>query len=193
MRKPTESDRELAERTRNGDDNAFRALVEKHQQGAFAVALGIVHDRDDALDICQEAFVRAYRGMAGFDGRSQFFTWLYRIVHNLAIDHLRKRRVQTVHLGDAERNLAADECISFNPARNLGNEQLRERLTQALEKLSPSHRSVLLMREVQGLSYKQIAEATGCAIGTVMSRLFHARRNLQRELLPDLEAFDLAA
>jgi RNA polymerase sigma-70 factor (ECF subfamily) len=193
MRKPGESDRQLAERTRNGDDRAFRVLVERHQQGAFAVALGLVHDRDDALDICQEAFVRAHRGLAGFDGRAQFFTWLYRIVHNLAIDHLRKRRVQTVHLGDAERNLAAEECIAFNPARKLGNEQLRERLTEALEKLSPSHRSVLVMREVQGLSYKQIAEATGCAIGTVMSRLFHARRNLQRELLPDREAFDLAA
>lgn len=193
MRKTGESDRQLVERTKGGDQAAFRALVERHQQGAFAVALGMVHDRDDALDICQEAFVRAYRGISGFDGLAQFFTWLYRIVHNLAVDHLRKRRIQTVSLGDAERTLATEEGVYHNPTRRLCNEQLRERLLEALEKLTPSHRSVLVLREVQGLSYKQIAEASGCAIGTVMSRLFHARKNLQRELEFDEDVMELAA
>src|SRR5262245_42401277 len=94
-------DHQLVEQARKGDQAALRVLVEKYQRKAFAVALGIVRDRDDALDICQEAFLRAYKGLDSFDGDAQFFTWLYRIVHNLAIDHVRRRRFQTVSLDDS--------------------------------------------------------------------------------------------
>ena len=183
MRNDLRSDEQLVEKARKGDQAAFRVLVEKYQGKAFSVALGIVRDHDDALDICQDAFLRAYRGLDAFDGQSQFFTWLYRIVHNLAIDLLRRRRFQTVSLDDADKAVPiADSSPDSDPERNLSRQNLCDRLNEGLAALSPVQRAVLTLREVQGLSYKEIAEAVGCSIGTVMSRLFHARKSLLKAL-----------
>jgi RNA polymerase sigma-70 factor (ECF subfamily) len=176
------SDSELIAKARKGHTGALRLLVERYQQRVFAVALGLVHNREDALDISQEAFLRVHRSLDSFEGDSQFFTWLYRIVYNLCIDHLRRRRFETVALDDIAEPIQEEEPLDADPLRKLDNEQLRERLNTALAALTPAHRAVLILREVEGLSYKEIAAVVGCTMGTVMSRLFHARKNLQRQL-----------
>jgi RNA polymerase sigma-70 factor (ECF subfamily) len=186
------SDLQLVERARGGDAVAFRALVERHQRKAFAVALGLLRHREDAMDVCQDAFLRAHRGLASFDGNAQFFTWLYRIIYNLCIDQLRRRRFEQVSIDDADARgeLEAPTTSEDDPVRRVNREELRARLDAALQELSPAHRAVLVLREVQGLSYKEIADVVGCQIGTVMSRLFHARKNLEKALRAD-ETLDL--
>jgi len=188
VRDETSSDPQLIERSLRGDDDAFRALVERYERKAFAVAVSIVRDHDEASNICQEAFLRVYRRLDSFDGQSQFFTWLYRIIHNLSIDHLRRAR-PTVSLEESLYHRAALAHVDTDPVWRLESNRLGERIRDALDRLSPAHREVVTLREINGLSYKQIADVMDCAIGTVMSRLFHARKVLQRELLDEAEAF----
>ena len=181
-------ERELVEAARRGDGPAFRTLVERYQRRAFAVALGMLHDPDDARDVCQEAFLKAHKALAGFAGDAQFFTWLYRIVMNQCIDHLRKKRGEQVEFDDALTNEASDDegiaprRLGFDPQRALQDKELRQRIQHALAQLSPVHRAVLLMREVEGLSYQEMADQAGVSIGTIMSRLFHARKKMQKML-----------
>jgi RNA polymerase sigma-70 factor (ECF subfamily) len=184
-------ERKLVEDARRGDANAFRALVQKNQRRAYAVALGMVHDPDDARDITQEAFLKVHKNLATFEGDAQFFTWLYRIVMNLAIDHLRKKRGEKVEFDDTLSHESDDDTgiaprrTGFDPAKALTDKELREKIRGALSKLSPVHRAVLVMREVDGLSYQEMAEQTGVSIGTIMSRLFHARKKMQKMLLEE--------
>jgi RNA polymerase sigma-70 factor (ECF subfamily) len=192
MRNDTRLDQELVARARKGDESAFRLLVEKYQRKAFAVAFGIVRDHDDANDICQEAFLRAWRGLPTFDGEAQFFTWLYRILHNLAIDEVRRRRFQHVSLGDTPLPLA-DGSVLGDPEGNLARRKLAARLDEGLSALSPVQRAVLMLREVEGLSYQEIADTVGCSIGTVMSRLFHARKKLLKAVEAQKGSLELAA
>jgi len=192
-------DRKLVEDARRGNATAFRELVIRHQRRAYAVALGMVHDPDDARDICQEAFLKVHKSLATFEGDAQFFTWLYRIVVNLAIDHLRKRRGQKVEFDDTQANDDPDEGgiaphrTGFDPARALSDKELRNKIVAALDKLSPAHRAVLVMREVEGLSYQEMAETMNCSIGTIMSRLFHARKKMQQMLIEYRKAATPAA
>lgn len=160
---------------RAGDRAGFEWLVRRHQQRALAVALGVLRNREDARDACQEAFLRVYRGLDRFDGESQFTTWLHRIVVNLCIDRLRGAAPAGVALDDVLPTLAGDD----DPGRALEGSELGERIRAALDRLSSNHRTVLVLREVQGLSYQEIADAMACSVGTVMSRLFHARRKMQ--------------
>ena len=175
------SDPELIARARGGDAGAFRLLVERHQRRVVAIALGMLRNRQDALDVCQEAFLRVHCALGTFDGEAQFFTWLYRIVHNLCIDQLRRRRFE-VAFDERDASLVPAPSTSADPARALGDRELRARFAEAMATLTPAHRAVLTLRELEGLSYQQIADVVGCSIGTVMSRLFHARRNLQKQL-----------
>jgi RNA polymerase sigma-70 factor (ECF subfamily) len=192
-------DKQLVEAARQGDAAAFRELVQRHQRRAYAVALGMVHDPDDARDVCQEAFLKVHKNLATFEGEAQFFTWLYRIVANLCIDHLRKRRGMKVEFDDALANDDPDEAgispqrTGFDPARALADKELRAQIMTALDKLSPAHRSVLVMREVDGLSYQEMADLMKCSIGTIMSRLFHARKKMQTMLLEYRKAATPAA
>jgi RNA polymerase sigma-70 factor (ECF subfamily) len=192
-------DKQLVEAARQGDATAFRELVQRHQRRAYAVALGMVHDPDDARDVCQEAFLKVHKNLATFEGEAQFFTWLYRIVANLCIDHLRKRRGMKVEFDDALANDDPDEAgispqrTGFDPARALADKELRAQIMAALDKLSPAHRSVLVMREVDGLSYQEMADLMKCSIGTIMSRLFHARKKMQTMLLEYRKAATPAA
>ncbi len=193
-------ERKLVDEARRGDPGAFRELVKRYQRRAYAVALGMVHDHDDARDICQEAFLKVHKNLAGFEGDAQFFTWLYRIVMNLSIDLLRKKRGEKVEFDDTRAVDDADDDAGitprrtgFDPGRALHDKELRGRLREALAKLSPSHRAVLVMREVDGLSYKEMADIAGCSIGTVMSRLFHARKKMQKMLLEYRDATETAA
>jgi RNA polymerase sigma-70 factor (ECF subfamily) len=192
-------DRQLVDAARNGDANAFRELVIRHQRRAYAVALGMLHDPDDARDVCQEAFLKVHKSIGTFEGEAQFFTWLYRIVMNLCIDHLRKKRGQQVEFDDAQSHDDPDEGgiapvrTGFDPARALADKELRNQILGALDKLSPTHRAVLVMREVDGLSYQEMADTMKCSIGTIMSRLFHARKKMQTMLIAYRKATHSAA
>jgi len=186
-------DRELVTRAQGGDRAAFRTLFERYSRRAYSLAFGVVRNPDDALDVVQDAFIKAHRHLDKFEGQASFYTWLYRIVMNLAIDHLRKhRRQRPVDFSDAtvegDQGSVSDDTLlprilGGNPGRALLDKEIRERIAQALDELSDNHRAVLVMRELEGLSYEEMAQAMGCSKGTIMSRLFHARRNMQKRLL----------
>jgi RNA polymerase sigma-70 factor, ECF subfamily len=184
-------DRELVESARKGDRDAFRTLFERYHRRAYALAFGVVRHPDDALDVVQDAFIKAHKYLDKFEGNSSFYTWLYRIVMNLAIDHLRKhRRQKPVELDEQHLEEGAGvgddallpKILGSNPGRALLDKEIRARIDQALGELSDNHRSVLVMRELEGLSYEEMAQAMNCSKGTIMSRLFHARKNMQRRL-----------
>jgi RNA polymerase sigma-70 factor (ECF subfamily) len=187
-RREAEEDRELIERAQRGDQAAFRALVERHQRRAFAIAMGLVHDENDARELVQDAFLRVYKGLGAFQGGSSFFTWLYRIVMNLAIDLMRKPGRRDLEL---QENQAADEAAELplvsridgaDPIDVIRRREIAGRIQAALDALPAIHRGVILMREVEGMSYDEMAQAMGVSKGTIMSRLFHARQKLQRAL-----------
>ncbi|HZS42383.1 MAG TPA: sigma-70 family RNA polymerase sigma factor [Polyangia bacterium] len=193
----TTDETHLVDAARRGDHAAYRTLVERHQRKAFAVAFGILRDADAARDACQDAFLKAHQSLASFEGTSQFYTWLYRVVVNLCLDQLRRRKLECVEL-DERRAIAGDveliaPRLSSDPDATLAAKELRLRLEHVFARLSPAHRAVLTLREVNQLSYKEIADAVGCSIGTVMSRLFHARRNAQALLRQEPDFESLAA
>jgi RNA polymerase sigma-70 factor (ECF subfamily) len=183
-------DHELVEQARRGSQPAFRALVERHQRKVFAMALAMLKDADAARDVVQDAFIKVHQHLGDFHGQSGFYTWLYRIAMNLCIDRTRRsKRFAHVEFDDTQVHEGAEfevapHRLGFDPAQALTDKEIRERVLAALEELSPNHRAVIVMREVEGLSYKEIADAMGCSQGTVMSRLFHARRRMQELLKP---------
>ncbi len=187
-------DRELVESAKAGDRDAFRSLFERYHRRAYALALGVVRHPDDALDVVQDAFIKAHKYLDKFEGNSSFYTWLYRIVMNLAIDHIRKhRRIKPVELDEAKLEDGGDDSLiprilGGNPGRALMDKEIRARIDQALGELSENHRAVLVMRELEGLSYEEMARTMDCSKGTIMSRLFHARRNMQKRLLDLVDA-----
>jgi RNA polymerase sigma-70 factor (ECF subfamily) len=183
-------DRELVESARKGDRDAFRTLYDRYHRRAYALAFGVLRHQDDALDVVQDAFIKAHRYLDKFEGNSSFYTWLYRIVMNLAIDHLRKhRRVRPVELDEQhlEEGVGDDsllpKVLGGNPGRALLDKEIRARIDEALGELSENHRAVLVMRELEGMSYEEMAQAMNCSKGTIMSRLFHARKNMQKRLV----------
>ncbi len=186
-------DRELVAAAQRGDRDAFKTLFERYHRRAYALALGVVRHPDDALDVVQEAFIKAHKYLDKFEGNASFYTWLYRIVMNLAIDHLRKhRKVKPVELDETRLEAEGDDpllprILGGNPGQALIDKQIRARIDTALDQLSENHRAVLVMRELEGLSYEDMAQAMNCSKGTIMSRLFHARRNMQKRLLDLLD------
>jgi RNA polymerase sigma-70 factor (ECF subfamily) len=186
-----EQDRVLVDKARAGDMGAFRQLVERHQRRAFAVAFALVRDDNDARDVVQDAFLRVFKSLPTFEGGSSFFTWLYRIVTNLSIDLIRKPGRQTNELNesrvDADDELDVDVPLvgrldGADPADVVRRREIAARLEAALAALPSYHRAVIVMREVEGLSYEEMAQVMGVSKGTIMSRLFHARQKLQRTL-----------
>jgi RNA polymerase sigma-70 factor (ECF subfamily) len=191
-----DDDRSLVARARAGDHAAFRVLFERYHRRAFGLAYGVVKNPDDALDVVQDAFIKAHKHLGNFEGTSSFYTWLYRIVMNVAIDHLRRgKRVKNVEWDDAaggqqlEAEAAAGDdgllprMLDENPGKTLIRKEIREQIASALDTLSDNHRAVLVMRELEGMSYEEMAQAMRCSKGTIMSRLFHARKNMQRRLV----------
>lgn len=181
------ADAVLVERAGRGDSIAFSELVNRHYPRAVRVAFGLLDSRADAEDVVQEAFARVHRRLASFQGNSGFYTWLYRIVVNLSIDKLRHYKRQR-WFGVADERLL-DQAPPLwhgvdgrDPRLSVERRELGERLQRALAQLPEIHRAVLLLRELEGMSYDEIARALGVKKGTVMSRLFHARRAMQREL-----------
>ncbi len=182
-------DKKLVAQARTGDRQAFGKLVEQYQRRVYALAFGILRQREDAWDVAQEAFVKAYKNLDRFEGNSAFYTWLYRITYNLSIDTLReKARRETVDL-DENRKVedalqATGRTTTGHPDEMAQRKELADVLKKAMHKLSDKHRAIIVLREVEGLSYEEMAEVLGISKGTVMSRLFHARQNLQSLLKP---------
>ncbi len=182
-----EQDRALIELAQKGDKLAFKKLVLRHQRRAFAIALGLLRDEQDAREVVQEAFLRVHRGLDSFHGGSSFFTWLYRIVTNLSIDLIRKPSRRDAELDESREIDEADIPLlsrieGADPLDAIRRGEIRNKLEAALEALPVYHRGVIVMREVEGMSYEEMAEAMGVSKGTIMSRLFHARQKLQRAL-----------
>jgi RNA polymerase sigma-70 factor (ECF subfamily) len=185
-----DADVDLVKRAQGGDAYAFDALVVRYRGKVYGMCYHFVQNEQDAWDLAQEAFIKAWRALPTFKLDSAFYTWLYRISHNTAYDWLRKRKIESDGEFDDEihRNVAAGaEAVphaEIRPDDALRNVELGDRIRRAIAQLPPDHRSAILLREVEGLSYDEIAKVTGCNIGTVMSRLFYARKKLQ-ELLKD--------
>ncbi|MDB4946804.1 MAG: polymerase subunit sigma [Labilithrix sp.] len=186
-----EEDRGLIAKAQAGDKAAFKALVERHQRRAFAIALQLVRDENDARELVQDAFLRVFKGLNNFQGGSSFFTWLYRIITNLSIDLIRKPGRQLVDID--ESRFESDEALEADfpllsrvdgsdPADVVRRREIAARLQVALDALPPYHRGVIVMREIEGLSYEEMAQAMNVSKGTIMSRLFHARQKLQKAL-----------
>ena len=152
----------------------------------------MVNNRDDAMDLVQEAFLKAYRNLQRFQGSSSFYTWLYRIVVNVCIDHIRKTGKRVIVDYDdqigREGGVEGEERIrpstlGFDPSKVYGRQELLEQIGRALDSLSPIHKEAIILREIQGLSYQEMADVMNVSKGTVMSRLHHARKNLQEKLV----------
>lgn len=171
-------DHQLVERSRAGDVAAFEELVKRHQGRAYAIAYRMLGNREDAQEVAQEAFARAYFRLGEFRGTAQFKTWLYRILVNLATDQLRRRRPEVLQ----EDAVLQQVSIGENPGQNAERQELRQSIRKAVEALPPDLKTVILLREFEGLSYAEIARVIRRPVGTVMSRLFHARRRLQASL-----------
>lgn len=187
-------DLEVIQRVRNGESEAFRLLVERYQGRAYRLALRVLRDEEAARDAVQDAFVKAYTALARFEGRSSFFTWLYRLVMNQCLDARRRdksgREVAYEEGGGLELEPEASllpvpevDGVRFAPAATLMRKELLAHLARAVEQLPPAARETLLLREVEGLSYAEIATALSIPKGTVMSRLHYARKQLQKLLI----------
>ena len=181
-------DHELVRATLDGDGMAYRCLVERYQGRIYAVIYGMVRNREDARELSQDAFVKAFKNLARFRLESSFYTWLCRISMNVAIDHLRRqklRRTEEFDEGIASRESAGVISLAHHredPGRNLERKRMRERILEEIEKLPDDQRQVLVLREIDGLSYKEISDVMDIPEGTVMSRLYYARKKLQGSL-----------
>ena len=177
------SDWELVKKCQAGETNAFQELVSRYHQKVYMVILGLLRHREDALDVAQETFFRAYRKINGFQGGSSFYTWLYRIAVNISIDKQRHRKRNPLDFrGSMDGVLEAQNEVAKDPFADVQDKELREKLTQAINDLTPEHKAVIVLRTLEGLSYKDIGEILGCSEGTVMSRLHYARKKLQDKI-----------
>ncbi len=180
-------DLSLVSRAQAGDADAFRALVVRYQRKVYALALGVVKDPDLAWDVAQEAFVRVHQHLGEFEAKSTFSTWLFRIATHLSIDAVRReRRAQKDDVDDVNEGDLAEggegilsTALGNDPRENLLRRELAGKIQEALATLPEKHRTILVLREVEGLSYEELAERLKIQKGTVMSRLFHARKKMQ--------------
>ncbi|MCW5550616.1 MAG: sigma-70 family RNA polymerase sigma factor [Verrucomicrobiae bacterium] len=183
-------DKSLVSAAKAGDMFAFEELVARHRDKIYARAYSMMRNEDEALDLSQEAWVKAWQRLKQFQGESSFGTWMTRIVINLCLDQLRRHKRQRAESiealdeesGGVERQMPV---VTVNPTERLERAELRQRIDQALNQLSYAHRTALVLHEFEHMEYKEIAKAMECSIGTVMSRLFYARRKMA-VLLADL-------
>jgi RNA polymerase sigma-70 factor (ECF subfamily) len=186
--------------SRRSRREAFEAIVQRHMKDAYRIALGLVGNREDALELSQEAFYRAYKHFDQLNSKGKFFPWFYQILRNLCFSHLRHRRVRRAHelrmddcglrTGDAEpnpqseiRNPQAERVMDqFDPAAVAERNESKDRLWRAISRLDEKHREVIVLRHFQNLSYEEMAKVLFCNKGTVTSRLFYARQQLKEIL-----------
>lgn len=189
------SDEQLVKAAKRGNTAAFEELVARHRDKIYARAFSMMRNEDEAVDVSQEAWVKSWQRLKQFQGDSSFGTWMTRIVINLCLDQLRKRKRQRAESieemdeesGGVERQMAV---VTVNPTERLERGELRKKIDQALGQLSHEHRTVLVLHEFEEMEYKQIAKTMDCSIGTVMSRLFYARRKMA-VLLANLKTEEL--
>jgi RNA polymerase sigma-70 factor (ECF subfamily) len=180
----------------DGNPSAYEELVNRHRARIFAMIRNMIHQEAEAWDLSQEVFIKAWQALPRFEAKARFSTWLYRIAHNVVYDWTRRRRIESAgELNDGiferERIDSDSQTTPFaaqSPDESLANGELRAKIESALAKISDEHREVVILKDVQGLSYKEIADAVGCSIGTVMSRLFYARQKLQTLLKDEYES-----
>lgn len=181
------TDEELVRSACRGDREAFEELVHRHRDKIYSRAFSMVRNADDAFDLSQEAWIKAWQRLTQFHGDSSFATWMTRITINVCLDFLRRQKrayfesTETLEetVGGVERLLPPSEV---DPLEGLEREELRGRIDAAMAGLSDAHRTVLVLHEYEGLEYKEVAKRMRCSLGTVMSRLFYARRNLAARL-----------
>ncbi len=173
---------EMISRCQQGDQEALKEIFDKYHKKVYRIAYGVVRQREEALDVVQEVFIKLFRSIKHFKGRSHFYTYLYRMVMNTAIDHKRKAGKQFMSSLDEEGSFEPAEEAERGPERILLQKELEERVKLAMDKLPDEQRSALIFRDVEGLSYQEMAEAMGCSIGTVMSRLHYGRKRMQESL-----------
>ncbi len=177
------SDWQLVEKSQAGDADAFQELASRYHQKVFMVILGLMRNREDALDVAQETFFRAFRKIKSFQGGSSFYTWIYRIAVNNAIDAQRKQKRNPLDFHESMDGLFESRNeVAKDPFADVHDRELRENMTKAINELTPEHKAVIVLRTVEGMSYKDIGEILGCSEGTVMSRLHYARKKLQDKL-----------
>ena len=187
------ADSELVLQVRDGDTSAYRVLVEQYQGRIYSMVVGMVKDREEAFDLTQDAFIKAFRNLERFRVESSFYTWLYRIAMNVAIDHLRKQKRRATEeydegIASKDRSGMIDPLHnSHNPGRDLERSRLKDRIFEAMQHIGEEHRQIILLREVEGYSYREISEVMDIPEGTVMSRLFYARKKLQGLLREEFE------
>ncbi len=182
-------DLELVARSQAGDTQAFNELVTRYRSRAFSMTYNMVRNEQDAWDLAQDGFLKAWKSIGRFRGQSSFYTWLYRILMNVSIDWLRKKHIQSgtefddqIGLRNIEPGAVTTPRGELEPSAKISDQELRTRIDAAIAKLSVEHRTVIVMREIDGLEYSEIAGQVGCSMGTVMSRLFYARKKLQTML-----------
>ncbi len=191
-----ESDAALVARSRQGDADAFCELVLRHQDRIYNFVLRSIGDPDDAADLTQDIFVRAYAGLGQFSGRASFQTWLFRIAYNRLADYSRRERAKRRQTMSLDSPSDADDAppvevadLRSNPADEVEREELARKVQEAILQLSHKLRTVIVLYDLEGLSYEEIAAVVGCPLGTVKSRLFHARAELRRRLARYLGRF----
>jgi len=179
-----EDEKEVLLRCRRGEKQAFEIIVKKYMKRAYFIALGLVGQHEDALDLSQEAFIRAYRNIKKFNPEQQFFPWFYQILKNLCFNHLKKiRNHRLASLQQiTETELAAQRNDDFDPNLLVERNEIKDRVWKAIGQLGEKHREIIILRHFQNLSYGEIAEALFCSKGTVMSRLYYARKALKEIL-----------
>jgi RNA polymerase sigma-70 factor (ECF subfamily) len=181
---------DLVKQAQAGDTGAFDQLVSRYRTRVFGMIYNMVHNEQDAWDLAQDSFLKAWKSIARFRGQSSFYTWIYRIVMNVTIDSLRKKQIrgggaefddaiQLKEIDPASRTVPHADAL---PHERMEHKEIRSRIDAAIAQLSPEHRAVILMKEIEEMQYHEIAESLGCSIGTVMSRLFYARKKLQNLL-----------
>jgi len=177
------ADDELVKASQKGDMQAFEELVARHRDKLYARAYSMMRNENEATDLSQEAWVKGWQRLVQFQGDSSFVTWMTRITINLCLDQLRKQKRQRAESieamdeesGGVERQMPV---VNINPSEGLERSELRKRIDRALDQLSYEHRTVLILHEFEELEYKEIAKRMECSIGTIMSRLFYARRKM---------------
>jgi RNA polymerase sigma-70 factor (ECF subfamily) len=179
-------DRPLVARAQAGDLDAYDELIQRHQQRIYGLCYHLTSNHEDANDLAQDTFLKAWKAIGSFKGDASFYTWIYRVAYNTCLNHLKTRRNRTPHLSlnDLDFNAEHDpELVALvshkTPRREAGLAELQKQLNAAMLKLSEEHRTVMVLHDVQGLSHDEIAKITGCNPGTVRSRLFYARQQMQ--------------
>jgi len=184
-------ERDLVLAAKSGDRSAFKTLAETYYPRLFRMLLSMTRDEDVAMDLTQDTFVKAIQAIEGFQMSSSFYTWLFRIGRNTALDRFRRNKTagihheykdQLAHGGEGTVDFPVSPSYSGDPLKQVVSREALGKVRQALDELKPDHREIILLREVEELTYEEIAEVVGIKVGTVMSRLFAARRNL-REVL----------